>query len=62
MLAGPGDRPIVFLDVDGTLIPFRAQSIKSALPTGAGFTPAIRGKRCCTASTRTPAWPTPTSP
>ena len=26
MVAGPDDRPIVFLDVDGTLIPFRARA------------------------------------
>lgn len=29
-MPGPGDRPIVFLDVDGTLIPFRARSTSCA--------------------------------
>lgn len=30
MMAGPADRPIVFLDVDGTLIPFRARPAEAA--------------------------------
>ena len=25
MMAGPGERPLLFLDVDGPLIPFRAR-------------------------------------
>jgi hypothetical protein len=32
-MAGPGDRPLLFLDVDGPLIPFRARP--------AGRTPAL---------------------
>jgi hypothetical protein len=31
MMAGPADNPIVFLDVDGTLIPFRARLPESTV-------------------------------
>lgn len=37
MMAGPVDDPIVFLDVDGTLIPFCARPAASAVVS----TPAI---------------------
>jgi hypothetical protein len=40
MMAGPADYPIVFLDVDGTLIPFRARPAESAVAVARSLPPA----------------------
>ena len=40
MMAGPADDPIVFLDVDGTLIPFRARPAGSAQVATHALVPA----------------------
>jgi HAD domain in Swiss Army Knife RNA repair proteins len=40
MMAGLDDYPIVFLDVDGTLIPFRARRAESALVAARALVPA----------------------
>jgi len=40
MMARPADYPIVFLDVDGTLIPFRARPARSTLVAAHALVPA----------------------
>jgi hypothetical protein len=54
MMARPADYPIVFLDVDGTLIPFRARPAESIPVAARALVPVDDASeiRCWIGSTR----------